>query len=94
MELQLNILTIITVSAFDWDRLKITLDSMPKSQSDIEHILVCPIDDFKTKNIWEKHVEGINYENAIVFDENNGIYDAMNYGASFSSGKFLTFWNS
>ena len=94
METELQTLTVVTVTAFDWERLRITLNSMPKIKINIEHILVCPRTDYKTQSIWKKHIEGINYENKLILDDNSGIYKAMNYGASFSSGRFISFWNS
>lgn len=86
-------LSIVTVAAFDLNRLKRTISSFDYSTPRIEHIVVVPSTDF----------EGIAYMNLIcesysnvllVHDAGEGIYPAMNIGAFAASGDFVIFWNA
>ena len=92
--IQKPVLSIITVSAFDSERLKTTLESLTQvSDLALEHITVLPRNDFASAAVWNDLCLG--YSNFfLIYDENQGIYPAMNMGAATASGGFLAFWNS
>lgn len=89
-----KLLSIVTVSAFDIQRLKITLDSLLPKNPRIEHVLVIPREDIQTLDFVSKFSSEHNVDFNVAFDELNGIYPAMEKGAIASGGKFFTFWNS
>lgn len=59
----------------------------------MEHITVSPRNDLRSGAIW-KSICGKLHNFRQVFDNNEGIYSAMNLGAISASGKFLVFWNA
>ncbi len=89
-----KLLSIVTVSAFDVRRLKITLDSLLPKNPRIEHVLVIPREDNQTLDFVKKFSSEHNVDFNVVFDDSNGIYPAMEKGAIASGGKFFTYWNS
>jgi hypothetical protein len=88
------ILSIITVAAYDAERLETTLKSLiAVSTLDVEHITVSPRNDHNAIAVWQNICEGLpNFKH--VSDANEGIYSAMNLGSRCSTGKFLVFWNA
>jgi SAM-dependent methyltransferase len=88
------ILSIITVAAFDSERLETTLKSLiAVSKLDLEHITVSPRDDHNARTVWQNICERLpNFKQ--VLDENEGIYSAMNLGSTYATGKYLVFWNA
>ena len=94
MDLPSKLLSIVTVSAFDMQRLKITLDSLLPKNPRIEHVLVIPKEDNQTLDFVSRFKSEHNVDFNIVFDDPIGIYPAMEKGAIASRGKFFTFWNS
>ena len=88
------VLSIVTVSAFDIERLHTTLASVVGAAGlDLEHITVIPENDLKSTDLWRK-LCGHHPNFKLIFDNNSGIYPAMNLGAKNASGKFVVFWNS
>jgi glycosyltransferase involved in cell wall biosynthesis len=87
------VLSIVTVSAYDVERLKITLSSLVvASDLSLEHVTVLPEDDLASIELWEQlcgHIPNFR----LVYDRNSGIYPAMNLGANFAKGDFVVFWN-
>ncbi len=59
----------------------------------MEHITVSPRNDLRSGAIW-KSICGELHNFKQVFDNNDGIYSAMNLGAISANGKFLVFWNA
>jgi hypothetical protein len=89
-----KLLSIVTVSAFDMKRLKITLESLLPQDRRIEHVLVIPQEDKLTLDFLSTFSKEHSADLQIIFDDSNGIYPAMENGAKASCGKFFTFWNS
>lgn len=87
-----TVLSIITVSAFEEDRLKNTLDSISNLPCQIEHILVVPSTDLNSIKIWEGYEDKLNSK--IFFDSKAGIYPAMDLGAQNALGKYILFLNA
>ena len=87
------VLSIVTVSAYDLERLKITLSSLVMaSDLSLEHVTVLPADDLAAIELWKKlcsHIPSFR----LVRDRNSGIYPAMNLGANIARGDFVVFWN-
>ena len=87
------VLSIVTVSAYDVERLKITLLSLvTASDLSLEHLTVLPEDDLAAIALWNElcgHIPNFR----LLHDRNRGIYPAMNLGANFASGDFIVFWN-
>jgi len=91
---QLPFLSIVTVVAFETDRLARTLKSVEGLSGNIEHIFIVPkVDDVSTKLI-------LDYSNNVSFpvitsnDSGIGIYPAMNIGIQASSGRYCYFLNA
>ena len=87
-------LSVITVSFNDLDRLQITMDSLMNVDSRVEHVLVVPTRDLKTRDFLKSRKLTSNSNQTVVLDGGHGVYDAMNLGISASSAKFICFWNS
>ena len=87
------ILSIVTVSAYDVERLKITLSSLVMASNlSLEHVTVLPEDDLASIELWKQLCGHIpNFQ--LLNDQNRGIYPAMNLGANFANGDFIVFWN-
>jgi glycosyltransferase involved in cell wall biosynthesis len=89
------LLTIVTVTKNDPDRLIVTIKSLHKyyKHNWIEHLIIEGSSNQKTKKIITKflfkHPEII-----IKCEKDFGIYDAMNKGIKTSSGRYLLFLNS
>lgn len=87
-------ITIITVTAYESTRLYKTLESLGKIKSDIEHLLVIPIDDDSSEKIIREYSKKVRHSVLISRDLAQGIYPAMNKGINEASGKFLLFLNA
>lgn len=88
------ILSIITVAAYDLERLKTTLNSYIGAPSNVEFILVYPANDIKTETHLKKFMLENNLRITIVYDLGIGIYTAMNLGSRVSMGTYLMFLNA
>jgi hypothetical protein len=88
------ILSVITVAAYDLDRLKNTLNSYIGAPITIEFILVYPANDIKTETYLNKFMSENNLRITIVRDKGIGVYAAMNLGSKVSIGTYLMFWNA
>jgi GT2 family glycosyltransferase len=87
-------LSVITVSAFDLSRLRITLESLKETPSGVEHIIVTPSTDFETQKMVADWVQAENTNTRILLDGGTGIYGAMNEGIRGALGEHICFWNS
>ncbi len=87
------LLTIVTVSAFDHERLKITLESTRNLPINVEHVFIIPENDEIALNILKTTSLPVG-QIKISFDDNSGVYNAMNIGATIASGTYVVFWNS
>ena len=88
------LLSIITVSAFDSQRLANTLNSLIEVRSSIEHVVVVPKSDLESIAILKSHSVSAPHPVILVNDEKQGVYPAMNIGANAATGKYLCFWNA
>jgi hypothetical protein len=88
------ILSVITVAAYDIDRLKVTLESFKGAPNGVEFIVVCPESDFETIQYFKNFASKSTLTISLHHDRALGIYEAMNLGVRCSSGKFVTFWNA
>ena len=88
------VLSVITVAAYDLDRLKNTLNSYIGAPSTVEFILVYPVNDIQTETYLSKFMAENNLRMTIVQDEGIGGYAAMNLGSKMSLGTYLMFWNA
>ncbi|MEY4570912.1 MAG: hypothetical protein RLZ10_105 [Bacteroidota bacterium] len=88
------ILSVITVAAYDLDRLKTTLNSYIGAPNTVEFILVYPANDIKTQTYLSKFMLDNNLRITIVHDLGIGVYPAMNLGSKVSMGTYLMFWNA
>lgn len=87
-----TVLSIITVSAFEDQRLIKTMESLVKLPKEIEHVLIVPKSDSKAIKIWKEYG---NLTNSKIFhDRALGIYPAMDLGAHKAEGKFIAFLNA
>jgi len=89
-----TLLSIVTVAAFDNKRLEKTLLSMVSLPPSVEHLLVIPENDEEGIELWKARRNLTPSKTKIVYDQNRGIYSAMNLGANVASGKYLSFWNA
>jgi len=87
------LLSIVTVSAFDHARLKLTLESTQILPKEVEHVFIIPKNDLVSRQLLE---ESLNHGKHLkfTFDDNAGVYSAMNLGATIASGEYVIFWNS
>ena len=88
------LLSIITVSAFDHERLGQTISSLKNSTFEIEHVIVIPEKDSISLEIIRKLSSDSSTRTQVLYDQNTGIYPAMNIGGKYSSGRYLCFWNA
>lgn len=88
------VLSIITVSAFDTQRLQKTLDSLSDILSElVEHIVIHPNQDKETIALLESRAyKNVNRRSYVDFG--TGIYQAMNIGVEIAMGKYVWFINS
>ena len=89
-----TLLSIVTVSAFDVERLLKTIKSLNKIPSEIEHVVVLPNIDYKSIELLNSICKNSPVSMKLVHDKNNGVYEAMNIGVSESNGDYVCFWNS
>jgi hypothetical protein len=89
-----NILSVITVAAYDSERLKTTLESFQGSSNLIEFIVVCPSNDLVTKELLASSKVASDLKIRVHNDQGTGVYQAMNIGANLSEGEYLVFWNA
>lgn len=87
------LLSIVTVSAFDHERLKLSLGTTRLLPSRVEHVFVIPENDSVSRLLLEEAVAQGN-PLKFSFDTNCGVYSAMNLGATIASGEYVMFWNS
>lgn len=88
------VLSIVTVTAFEVERLRRTLDSTKFLGKHVEHIIVIPENDLVGKQIIEEYSKSRIEPASIVFDENAGIYPAMNLGLMNANRTYVHFLNS
>ncbi len=88
------VLSIVTVTAFEVERLRRTLDSAKFLSKHVEHIIVIPENDLVGKQIIEEYSKSRIEPTSIVFDEKAGIYPAMNLGLMNANGTYVHFLNS
>ena len=88
------LLSIITVSAFDGERLARTFKSLIGLPSSVEHIVVIPKEDSEAKTIWLSFKDSGANQSILIHDQQRGIYPAMNLGATAASGRFICIWNA
>ena len=88
------LLSIITVSAFDHERLSQTMMSLRNSTTEIEHLIVIPKNDLISLEVIKAFSLDSSTRIQVLHDENTGIYPAMNIGGKNASGKYLCFWNA
>ena len=88
------LLSIVTVSAFDIERLAETLDSLNQISPILEFILVLPRNDSASLSFANKKLKNSNHPFKLILDDNLGIYEAMNLGLEASSGRYCLFLNS
>ena len=88
------LLSIITVSAFDHDRLKRTLVSLQDLPIEIEHVVVIPKTDVESRQLWATSDKESTTNMQLTHDENEGVYAAMNIGARSAHGEYICFWNA
>lgn len=88
------LLSIVTVSFNDLPRLQETISSLEKLDCRVEHVLVVPSNDLKTREWLRSELTISDFNRTVVFDEGFGIYEAMNLGIAEASGKYVCFWNS
>lgn len=88
------LISIITVSAFDTQRLQKTMDSLSDIISDlVEHVVIHPSEDGKTQSILDSVEYSNSYRRSYV-DFGIGIYPAMNIGVTKAKGHYIWFINS
>ena len=87
-------ISIITVSAFDEERLSATLKSLAMLGEGAEHVVVIPKDDSNSVALWERFKVKATIEMRMVNDQNQGVYHAMNIGAKEAKGDYICFWNA
>jgi glycosyltransferase involved in cell wall biosynthesis len=86
------VLSIITINLNNFEGLKKTIYSvLNQISNDVEFIVV---DGYSIDGSIEFLRENSNYINKLVIERDEGIYYAMNKGASFSNANFLLFLNS
>ena len=89
------LLTIITVSFHDLERLKCTIESLATADRRIEHVIVLPLNDFDSVKFLERFMKhNPNSTLRYVHDKGQGIYQAMTIGVAHVRSKYFTFWNS
>ena len=88
------LLSIITVSAFDGERLAKTFKSLIGLPSSVEHVVVTPKEDFESKAIWESFKDSGANQIILVHDQQRGVYSAMNNGTTAANGKYICYWNA
>lgn len=90
-----SLLSVITVSYNDLDRLKVTVNSLLLSDSRLEHLIVLPENDSISieflDEVIRKYPERVI---AYIHDAGHGIYEAMEFGALHIKSKYFTFWNA
>lgn len=88
------VLTIVTVTAFEDERLQKTLRSFENLDLRIEHVLVFPERDAIAIKIIEDYKKESQHKVISVNDSGRGIYSAMNLGIKACNGIYLLFLNA
>ena len=88
------ILSIVTVTAFEDERLHKTLRSFENLDLRIEHVLIFPEQDEIAIKIIEDYKNASKHKVISVNDSGRGIYSAMNLGIKMSNGMYLLFLNA
>ena len=89
------LLTVITVSFRDLERLKRTVESLKESDGRVAQIIVLPINDadsiaYLDSTLDRDPTTALSY----VHDDGKGIYQAMSLGVAQVTSPYFTFWNS
>lgn len=88
------VLSIITVAAFDAQRLQKTLDSFSGILSElVEHVVIHPSQDSETNSLLASGEYVSSYRSSFT-DAGVGIYPAMNIGIEKANGEYVWFINS
>jgi hypothetical protein len=88
------IMSIITVASNDSVRLAASLESFLNLPSNCEHVTVIPRSDLTSLNVWRAFKSNRKKFTAIFYDTGQGVYEAMNLGASKATGDYLMYWNA
>ena len=86
--------SIITVSANEHERLEKTLNSFARLDPSFEIVLVIPATDHEASQTIQAYEDRIRAKIIVVNDNHEGIYPAMNLGIVNSSGLFSIFLNA
>ena len=87
-------LSIVTVAAFETDRLVRTLESVKGIKGSTEHILVIPEFDKVSTRLVLEYSKNVSFPVLIANDHGTGIYHAMNIGIQVSGGRYCLFLNA
>ena len=90
-----KLLSVITVSSRDLDRLKRTVHSLAEINQRIEHVIVLPFDDKDSVDFLNTFLEQ-NPDSFLSYfhDQGLGIYQAMILGVAQARSVYFTFWNA
>lgn len=91
---QIPTLSIVTVAAFETDRLVRTLESVRGIKASIEHILVVPDLDKASARLILDYSKKVSFSVVVANDQGMGIYQAMNIGIQASGGRYCLFLNA
>lgn len=87
-------LSVVTVSAFETERLERTLASLLDLGCNFEHIVVIPKSDLVSHELVRIYQERVSYPILVSNDSGDGIYPAMNIGLESSKGMYVLFLNA
>lgn len=87
-------LSVVTVTAFESERLRRTLKSLVGLSSAIESVIVAPKDDHFSGVIAHEILGNTPISLTEVIDDHKGIYPAMNKGIESAHGKYILFLNA
>lgn len=87
-------ISIVTVAAFDHQRLEKTLVSLLTIESLIEYIVVVPTLDLPSQEMVKRYAKSFKFQTRLLLDQQVGIYPAMNLALHNSTGDFVIFWNA
>ncbi len=88
------ILSIVTVTAFESERLRRTLHSLARLPSSIEIVIVAPKNDNRSRLIAHEILSNSSMALSEVIDNHQGIYPAMNKGIDSARGEYILFLNA
>lgn len=87
-------ISIVTVAAFDRQRLEKTLASLSRVDSPIEYIVVVPTLDLQSQELVSSYSKNFKFPTVLLLDEQAGIYAAMNLALQHATGDFVIYWNA